>query len=158
VLNTNRITHGKDPRTSAVKGLAAGMSTPEVKTKFWRNYLNGSRIHETASEAGVHCRSSAPAAGTPKWGPISTLSAMASISCDLHKTVKKLEESSTHYVRELSETHGRASSSWAPRSRPRKAIREEATRCGMYFVNAAGWAVCSQLQDHARPRGPSQPA
>lgn len=53
---------------------------------------------------------------------------------DLQKTVKKLEES-YNFVRELSE-NGQSLLFVGTKKQAQEAIREEATRCGMFFVNA----------------------
>lgn len=53
---------------------------------------------------------------------------------DLQKTVKKLEES-YNFVRQLSE-NGQSLLFVGTKKQAQEAIREEATRCGMYFVNA----------------------
>ncbi len=53
---------------------------------------------------------------------------------DLQKTVKKLEES-YNFLRELSE-NGQSILFVGTKKQAQEAIREEATRCGMYFVNA----------------------
>jgi len=53
---------------------------------------------------------------------------------DLQKTVKKLEES-YNFVRGLSE-NGQSLLFVGTKKQAQEAIREEATRCGMFFVNA----------------------
>ncbi len=53
---------------------------------------------------------------------------------DLQKTVKKLEES-YNFVRSLSE-NGQSLLFVGTKKQAQDAIREEATRCGMYYVNA----------------------
>lgn len=53
---------------------------------------------------------------------------------DLQKTVKKLEEA-YNFVRELSE-RGRTLLFVGTKKQAQEAIREEALRCGMYYVNA----------------------
>lgn len=53
---------------------------------------------------------------------------------DLQKTVKKLEEA-YNFVRELS-TNGGTLLFVGTKKQAQEAIREEATRCGMYFVNS----------------------
>ena len=53
---------------------------------------------------------------------------------DLQKTVKKLEEA-YYFVRELA-ANGESILFVGPKKQAQDAIREEATRCGMYYVNA----------------------
>jgi len=53
---------------------------------------------------------------------------------DLQKTVKKLEES-YNFIRELSE-NGQSLLFVGTKKQAQEAIREEAARCGMFFVNA----------------------
>ena len=53
---------------------------------------------------------------------------------DLQKTVKKLEEA-YNFVRQLSE-NGESLLFVGTKKQAQDAIREEATRCGMYYVNA----------------------
>ena len=53
---------------------------------------------------------------------------------DLQKTVKKLEEAYA-FVRQLSE-NGQSLLFVGTKKQAQEAIKDEATRCGMYYVNA----------------------
>ena len=75
-------------------------------------------------EAGVHFGHQ-----TRRWNP-----KMAPYIVDLQKTVKKLEEAYA-FVRQLSE-NGQSLLFVGTKKQAQEAIKEEATRCGQYYVNA----------------------
>ena len=85
-------------------------------------------------EAGVHFGHQTRR-WNPKMAPYIYTERNGIYIIDLAKTVKKLEEA-YNFVRDLSANGGYVLVRGAPRSRPQDAIKEEAARCGGYYVNA----------------------
>ena len=84
-------------------------------------------------EAGVHFGHQTRR-WNPKMAPYIYTERNGSYIIDLQKTVKKLEEA-YNFVRQLSE-NGESLLFVGTKKQAQDAIREEATRCGMYYVNA----------------------
>ena len=84
-------------------------------------------------EAGVHFGHQTRR-WNPKMAPYIYTERNGIYIIDLQKTVKKLEEA-YNFVRQLSE-NGESLLFVGTKKQAQDAIREEATRCGMYYVNA----------------------
>ena len=84
-------------------------------------------------EAGVHFGHQTRR-WNPKMAPYIYTERNGIYIIDLQKTVKKLEEA-YNFVRELSES-GKTLLFVGTKKQAQEAIREEALRCGMYYVNA----------------------
>ena len=84
-------------------------------------------------EAGVHFGHQTRR-WNPKMAPYIYTERNGIYIIDLQKTVKKLEEA-YNFVRQLSE-NGQSLLFVGTKKQAQEAIREEATRCGMYYVNA----------------------
>ena len=84
-------------------------------------------------EAGVHFGHQTRR-WNPKMAPYIYTERNGIYIIDLQKTVKKLEEA-YNFVRQLSE-NGESLLFVSTKKQAQDAIREEATRCGMYYVNA----------------------
>jgi hypothetical protein len=74
-----------------------------------------------------------PATGTPRWGPSSSGNATRSISSTLKRRCPSIKRPSTSWVT-LTANGGRILFVGTKRA-AREAIQEEATRCGMPYVN-----------------------
>ena len=76
---------------------------------------------------------------------------------DLQKTVKKLEEAYS-FVRDIA-ANGQSLLFVGTKKQAQEAIKEEASRCGMYYVNAR-WlgGMMTNFKTMRHPRGPSEPA
>ena len=107
-------------------------------------------------EAGVHFGHQTRR-WNPKMAPYIYTERNGIYIVDLQKTVRKLEEAYS-FVRQLSES-GQSLLFVGTKKQAQEAIREEATRCGHVLCQRplAG-RHAHQLQDHARPRGASEPA
>ena len=77
---------------------------------------------------------------------------------DLQKTVKKLEEAYI-FVRDMAAANGKTILFVGTKKQAQDAIKEEAERCGQLLCQRplAG-RHADQLQDHAHPYRPSEPA
>ena len=84
-------------------------------------------------EAGVHFGHQTRR-WNPKMAPYIYTERNGIYIVDLQKTVRKLEEA-YHFVRDLSES-GQSLLFVGTKKQAQDAIREEATRCGQYYVNA----------------------
>ena len=84
-------------------------------------------------EAGVHFGHQTRR-WNPKMAPYIYTERNGSYIIDLQKTVKKLEEAYA-FVRQLSES-GQSLLFVGTKKQAQEAIKDEATRCGMYYVNA----------------------
>jgi small subunit ribosomal protein S2 len=113
--------------------LAAGMSALEVKTKIRRKYFMAVVSMKQLLEAGVHFGHQ-----TRRWNPKMATYIYTERNgiyiVDLQKTVKKLEEAYS-FLREIAE-NGQSLLFVGTKKQAQDAIREEAARCGMYYVNA----------------------
>jgi small subunit ribosomal protein S2 len=133
LISYQGISHGGGLFVMWPQGLAEGKMLPEGKNKNLEETNNVSSIHEAAAEAGVHFGHQ-----TRRWNP-----KMAEyIYCerngiyiiDLQKTVKKLEEAYS-FVRQLAE-NGQTILFVGTKKQATDAVKEEASRVGMYYVNA----------------------
>ena len=110
------------------------MRAPEVPTKtIRRKQIYGSRIYEAAFGGRCALRSPDPSL-EPQDGNLYLHRANGIYIIDLQKTVKKLEEA-YNFVRQLSE-NGQSLLFVGTKKQAHDAIREEAQRCGMFYVNA----------------------
>ncbi len=115
-------------------GLAAGMKSLEVKTEIIGGILFMAVVSmKQLLEAGVHFGHQ-----TRRWNPKMATYIYTERNgiyiIDLQKTVKKLEEA-YNFVRSISENN-QSLLFVGTKKQAQDAIREEALRCGMYFVNA----------------------
>ena len=107
-------------------------------------------------EAGVHFGHQTRR-WNPKMAPYIYTERNGIYIIDLQKTVKKLEEA-YNFVRSISES-GQTLLFVGTKKQAQEAIKEEASRCGMLLCQRSlARRHDDQLQDHAHPRGPSQPA
>ena len=104
-----------------------------VKTKFLEENHYGSRIYETASRSGRSLRSPDPPL-EPQDGEVHLHERNGIYIIDLQKTVKKLDEA-YNFVRETTANGGEILFV-GTKKQAQESIRDEATRCGMHFVNA----------------------
>ena len=123
-------TNGRVPATR----LAARRMAPEVPTKTIRRKLSMAVVSmKQLLEAGVHFGHQ-----TRRWNPKMATYIYTERNgiyiVDLQKTVKKLEEA-YNFVRQLSE-NGQSLLFVGTKKQAQDAIREEAQRCGMFYVNA----------------------
>ena len=106
-------------------------------------------------EAGVHFGHQTRR-WNPKMAPYIYTERNGIYIVDLQKTVKKLEEAYA-FVRQLSES-GQSLLFVGTKKQAQEAIKEEATRCGVLCQRPLAGRHDDQLQDHAYPRGSSEPA
>ncbi len=119
-------------------GSAEGMKPPEVKNEIdleeLKHMANSNVVSMKALlEAGVHFGHQTRR-WNPKMAPYIYTERNGIYIVDLQKTVRKLEEAYS-FVRELSES-GQSLLFVGTKKQAQEAIREEATRCGQYYVNA----------------------
>ena len=117
--------------------LAEGMKPPEVKTKFDLEELKTMASNVVSMkallEAGVHFGHQTRR-WNPKMAPYIYTERNGIYIIDLAKTVKKLEEA-YNFVRQLSE-NGQSLLFVGTKKQAQEAIKDEALRCNMYYVNA----------------------
>ena len=113
------------------------MKPPEVKTKFDLEELNTMASNVVSMkallEAGVHFGHQTRR-WNPKMAPYIYTERNGIYIVDLQKTVRKLEEA-YNFVRELS-VSGKSLLFVGTKKQAQDAIRDEALRCGPYYVNA----------------------
>ena len=133
LISYQSISHGGGLFVMWPQGLAEGTMLPEGKTKIWRKQTMSVVSMKQLLEAGAHFGHQ-----TRRWNP-----KMAEyIYCerngiyiiDLQKTVKKLEEAYS-FVRQLAE-NGQTILFVGTKKQATDAVKEEASRVGMYYVNA----------------------
>ena len=93
-------------------------------------------------EAGVHFGHQTRR-WNPKMAPYIFTDRNGIYIIDLQKTVKKVEEA-YNFVKQLS-SDGDTILFVGTKKQAQEAVREEAERCSMFYVNQAGWAVCSPI-------------
>ena len=119
------------------KWLAGGMKPPEVETKFYleefKTMASNVVSMKALLEAGVHFGHQTRR-WNPKMAPYIYTERNGIYIVDLQKTVRKLEEAYS-FVRELAES-GQSILFVGTKKQAQEAIKEEAARCGQYYVNA----------------------
>ena len=118
------------------QGLAEGMRLPEGKNKNLEETNNVSSIHEAAAGSRCPLRSPDP--------PLEPQDGRVHLHCerngiyiiDLQKTVKKLEEAYDFRPSSLPRTAADHSLRRHQEAGDQDAVKEEAARVGMYYVNA----------------------
>ena len=115
--------------------LAGGMKAPEVKLNLKEKLQAMANVVSMKAllEAGVHFGHQTRR-WNPKMAPYIYTERNGIYIIDLQKTVKKLEEA-YNFVRELGEK-GETLLFVGTKKQAQEAIKEEASRCGGYYVNA----------------------
>lgn len=103
-----------------------------TKTNLEEVCEDGSYLHETVAEAGVHFGHQ-----TRRWNPKMDRYIFTERNgiyiIDLQKTVKKVEEA-YNFVRSVAEENGTILFV-GTKKQAQDSVKEEAERCGMYFIN-----------------------
>ena len=104
----------------------------EVTTKK-EDFIHGSRIYEAASGSRRSLRASDPSL-EPQDGNLIYTERNGIYIVDLQKTVKKLEEA-YNFVKDVAAS-GKTVLFVGTKKQAQEAIKEEATRCSMFYVNS----------------------
>ena len=96
-------------------------------------------------EAGVHFGHQTRR-WNPKMAPYIFTDRNGIYIIDLQKTVRKMEEA-YNFIRDLS-AEGKEILMVGTKKQAQETIREEANRCGMFYVTRDGWAACLPIPNH----------